>query len=153
MRPLRPHSGALQAEETWLGSARSRWRIGRDLDLVRNPTGGFGADLLTGTQQGATATTETPSASGELASLVATESSNPLYSLDVSYRDALGRIETKVEAIGAGPSTTTVYTYDPAGRLDTVTVGGTLVADYAYDPNGNRTHEREHLPASVSIPR
>jgi len=50
---------------------------------------GFGAGLLTGTTQGAIATTETPSPFGELESLVATENSNPLYTLDVSARDAL----------------------------------------------------------------
>ena len=118
---------------------------GPDLALVRNAGAGFGAGLLTGTTQGSVSTTETPSAFGELASLVATESSNPLYSLDVSARDLLGRIATKTETIGAGPVTTSAYTYDAAGRLDTVTVNGTLTADYAYDANGNRTHEREDL--------
>ena len=118
---------------------------GPDLALVRNAGADFGAGLLTGTTQGSVATTETPSAFGELASLVATESSNPLYSLDVSARDLLGRIETKTETIGTGPTTASAYTYDAAGRLDTVTVNGTLTADYAYDANGNRTHEREDL--------
>ncbi|MCZ7619695.1 MAG: hypothetical protein M5U32_15880 [Myxococcota bacterium] len=118
---------------------------GPDLALVRDAGAGFGAGLLTGTTQGSVATTETPSPFGELASLVATESSNPLYSLDVSARDLLGRIATKIETIGTGPVTTSAYTYDAAGRLDTVTVNGTLTADYAYDANGNRTHEREDL--------
>ncbi len=121
---------------------------GPDLALVRNAGAGFGAGLLTGTTQGSVSTTETPSAFGELASLVATESSNPLYSLDVSARDLLGRIATKTETIGTGPATTSAYTYDAAGRLDTVTVNGTLTADYAYDANGNRTHEREDLLGS-----
>ncbi len=116
---------------------------GPDLALVRDAGAGFGAGLLTGTTQGSVATTETPSPFGELASLVATESSNPLYSLDVSARDLLGRIETKIETIGTGPATTSAYTYDAAGRIDTVTVNGVLQADYAYDANGNRTHERE----------
>jgi RHS repeat-associated protein len=118
---------------------------GPALTLTRDPSAGFGAGLLTGTTQDAIATVETPSAFGELETLVATQSGNPLYVLDVATRDALGRIETKAETIGAGPGTTSLYTYDTAGRLDTVTVNGTLTADYAYDPNGNRTHEREDL--------
>ena len=118
---------------------------GPDLVLVRNAGAGFGAGLLTGTTQDSVATTETPSAFGELAILEATASGSPLYSLDVSARDALGRIETKTETIGAGPATASAYTYDAAGRLDTVTVNGILTADYAYDANGNRTHEREDL--------
>ena len=118
---------------------------GPELDLQRNAGAGFGAGLLTGTTQGVIATTETPSPFGELESLVATENSNPLYTLDVGARDALGRIETKIETLGAGSPVSTVYTYDAAGRLDTVTVDSTLTADYAYDANGNRTHEREDL--------
>ncbi|MCZ7619687.1 MAG: RHS repeat-associated core domain-containing protein [Myxococcota bacterium] len=118
---------------------------GPELDLQRNAGAGFGAGLLTGTTQGVIATTETPSPFGELESLVATENSNPLYTLDVGARDALGRIETKIETLGAGSPVSTVYTYDAAGRLDTVTVDSTLTADYAYDANGNRIHEREDL--------
>lgn len=121
---------------------------GPDLDLVRNPTTGFGAGLLTGTTQGVIATAETPSAFGELATVAATANGSSLYGLDVSDRDALGRIETKVETVG-GVATTAGYTYDDAGRLDTVTVGGSLVADYAYDTNGNRTKEREDLGGSA----
>ena len=116
-----------------------------DLDLIRDPGTGFGAGLLTGTVQGVVATAETPNAFGELESVVATANGGPLYALDVSHRDPLGRIETKIETVGAGPATPTVYTYDAAGRLDTVAVDGVLVADYAYDANGNRTHEREDL--------
>ncbi len=62
---------------------------GPGLALLRNAGAGLGAGLLMGTTQGAIATTETPSPFGELASLVATENSNPLYILDVSARDAL----------------------------------------------------------------
>lgn len=52
-------------------------------------------------------------------------------------RDKLGRITQKVETIGAAV-TTTAYGYDLAGRLDTVTENGTLIADYQYDSNSNR---------------
>jgi len=53
-------------------------------------------------------------------------------------RDKLGRITQKIETV-QGSSHTTDYSYDLAGRLDTVTVDGTLSADYGYDANGNRT--------------
>ena len=52
-------------------------------------------------------------------------------------RDKLGRITQKVETV-AGLSATSDYTYDLAGRLDTVSVDGALIADYAYDSNSNR---------------
>ena len=52
-------------------------------------------------------------------------------------RDKLGRITQKVETV-AGLSETSDYTYDLAGRLDTVTIDGALIADYAYDSNSNR---------------
>jgi len=89
---------------------------GTPLDLLRDPAQGFGAGLLTGTTQGVVTTSELPSAFGEPASLTATANGNPLYHLDVSDRDALGRIETRVETV-QGTTTTTVYGYDPAGRL------------------------------------
>ena len=38
-----------------------------------------------------------------------------------------------------GVMTTFDYTYDPVGRLDTVSQGGMVVRDYDYDDNGNRT--------------
>jgi|GEM_PF-330433 len=59
------------------------------------------------------------------------------YSLD---RRADGRITTRAETV-AGTSTTLTYTYDPLGRLRTVTRGGTVVEEYRYDANGNRTFQ------------
>ena len=122
---------------------------GPDLALVRNAGADFGAGLLTGTTQGSVATTETPSAFGELASLVATESSNPLYSLDVSARDLLGRIETKTETIGTGPTTQppavtgipdtrTVYEYDFDRTLTLVTRPDGKTVDLDYEPATGR---------------
>ena len=53
-------------------------------------------------------------------------------------RDKLGRINRKLETV-EGVTTTTDYSYDLAGRLETVTTNGVLNASYAYDVNGNRT--------------
>jgi len=58
---------------------------------------------------------------------------------DVQYsRDKLGRISRKVETIG-GTSVTTDYSYDLAGRLETVSENSVLVETYSYDSNDNRT--------------
>lgn len=61
-----------------------------------------------------------------------------LYSASYPVRDKLGRIKQKVESV-QGTSHTYDYTYDTAGRLDTVTKDGVLVSDYEFDANGNRT--------------
>jgi len=53
-------------------------------------------------------------------------------------RDRLGRLTRKTETVG-GTTTVSDYAYDAAGRLDTVTVGGIVRADYDYDANSNRT--------------
>jgi RHS repeat-associated protein len=63
-------------------------------------------------------------------------SGTPIYTTTYT-RDKLGRITTKVEMI-QGVTKTYDYAYDPAGRLDTVTIDGILEADYDYDLNGNR---------------
>jgi len=52
-------------------------------------------------------------------------------------RDKLGRIMRKTETV-LGISRRYDYTYDLAGRLETVTVDGTLQSTYVYDANGNR---------------
>lgn len=52
-------------------------------------------------------------------------------------RDRLGRITRKTELI-AGVTTVSHYAYDAAGRIDAVTVGGVVRADYDYDSNSNR---------------
>ena len=113
---------------------------GPSLVLTRDPGLGFGAGLVTGTSQGVVTTSEIPSAFGELATRTASANGTPVYQLDVSDRDALGRIETRVETI-LGTTTTSVYGYDAVGRLDTVTRSGSLVLDYSYDQSGNRLAE------------
>ncbi|MEW8657323.1 MAG: RHS repeat-associated core domain-containing protein [Candidatus Thiodiazotropha endolucinida] len=66
----------------------------------------------------------------------------------VSYtRDKLGHITEKTESI-EGLSTTYVYSYDMAGRLETVSEDGIETALYEYDSNGNRTHIDGNLVAT-----
>lgn len=76
---------------------------------------------------------------GELSSITSTYTPGPtqLYSASLT-RDAVGRITSKAETIG-GATTTYDYTFDSAGRLTDVSVGGTSVGSYAYDSNSNRT--------------
>src|SRR5438045_7945606 len=50
----------------------------------------------------------------------------------------LGRIQQKTETI-QGDTKTTEYGYDTVGRLITVAENGSLVRQYHYDDNGNRT--------------
>jgi YD repeat-containing protein len=55
-------------------------------------------------------------------------------------RDATGRIKTKTESV-AGSARLFAYTYDHLGRLRTVTRDGSLVEEYRYDNNGNRSYQ------------
>jgi YD repeat-containing protein len=55
-------------------------------------------------------------------------------------RDDAGRITDKTETID-GVTSTYSYTYDPMGRLLTVTKDATLVEEYQYDSVGTRTYE------------
>ncbi len=103
-----------------------------DMSLTRDPQTGF----LTGTMLGVVTTSYTYSPFGELATMSAEVSGTPIYTTTYT-RDKLGRITTKVEMI-QGVTKTYDYAYDPAGRLDTVTIDGILEADYDYDSNGNR---------------
>ena len=61
-------------------------------------------------------------------------------------RDDTGRITQKAETVG-GVISTYVYTYDPIGRLLTVTKDSALVEEYQYSPNctGTRTYEMNSL--------
>ena len=55
-------------------------------------------------------------------------------------RDENGRITQKQETV-AGVTSTYQYTYDPMGRLLTVTKDGDLVEEYQYNANGTRSYE------------
>jgi RHS repeat-associated protein len=59
-------------------------------------------------------------------------------------RDDTGRIIEKAETI-EGVTSNFSYTYDPVGRLLTVTWDNTLVEAYAYGPNGTRIQETNVL--------
>ncbi len=74
---------------------------------------------------------------GTLTRLTATFGSSAL--LDIGYtRDTVGRLSQVVETI-QGVVNTRSFAYDSVGRLDQVRQNGSLVADYDYDINGNRT--------------
>jgi RHS repeat-associated protein len=73
---------------------------------------------------------------GALAGYTATIASAPLF--QTSYvRDSLGRI-TELTEVVQGVTTVAAFSYDSAGRLETVRRDGTLTASYHYDANGNR---------------
>ncbi len=73
---------------------------------------------------------------GALASYSASAGGAALF--QSSYvRDSLSRITELTETV-QGVASTIAFTYDSAGRLETVRRGGTLTASYRYDANGNR---------------
>jgi RHS repeat-associated protein len=59
-------------------------------------------------------------------------------------RDDNGRITQKIETVN-GDTSNYLYTYDPMGRLLTVTKDSTLVEEYQYGLNGTRTYEMNAL--------
>jgi len=59
-------------------------------------------------------------------------------------RDDNGRITQKTETVN-GDMSNYIYTYDPMGRLLTVTKDSTLAEEYQYGMNGTRTHEMNAL--------
>ncbi|MBW2539782.1 MAG: hypothetical protein JRE27_09275, partial [Deltaproteobacteria bacterium] len=59
-------------------------------------------------------------------------------------RDDNGRITQKTETTG-GVTSNYMYTYDPMGRLLTVTKDDALVEEYEYGQNGTRTYEMNTL--------
>ncbi|MBI4702425.1 MAG: hypothetical protein HY744_15000 [Deltaproteobacteria bacterium] len=92
--------------------------------------------LLRGTTLGSVVSTTGHSGYGELDHQFVTAGGTPVF--EVSYtRDLLGRIVEKTETV-QGHTSTTIYGYDLAGRLERVTRDGHVAAEYAYDPNGNR---------------
>jgi RHS repeat-associated protein len=91
--------------------------------------------LALGTNLGNVSTSLSHNAFGELNGLSATFQGKVAFTQDLE-RDALGRIVQLDETLG-NIETTTLYTYDGAGRLETVTRGND-VTTYQYDENGNR---------------
>jgi RHS repeat-associated protein len=73
---------------------------------------------------------------GALASYAASAGGTALF--QASYvRDSLSRITQLTEMV-QGATRVIAFTYDSAGRLETVRRDGTLAASYRYDGNGNR---------------
>jgi RHS repeat-associated protein len=93
--------------------------------------------LLAGTTTGTISDAWTFDAFGDAASYVVTRGSTTLYSVS-DTRDKVGRVTARTETIG-GATTNYAYSYDAAGRLANVTIGGVQSAAYAYDADGNRT--------------
>ncbi len=76
---------------------------------------------------------------GEIDSQDMTVSGNSAVQWTLTRNNA-GRIIHKTETV-AGITGSYTYTYDPLGRLETVTKDSVLVESYGYDPNGTRTSE------------
>ncbi|EDY87718.1 NHL repeat containing protein [gamma proteobacterium HTCC5015] len=116
-----------------------------DLSINRSATNG----LITGTTLADITTSRQYNGFGEIDAVGASHAGEgELY--QASYiRDKLGRITQKTEKLpsptsgeageepGERVETTTVYGYDTAGRLQTVTRNGATIT-YSYDANGNR---------------
>jgi len=95
--------------------------------------------LPTGVIGGALNLTRAFNGYGEVASEAFAISSQDVTSWSL-VRDKAGRIIEKTEAVG-GVTSHYVYTYDPMGRLLTVTKDGSLVEQYQYNQNGTRISE------------
>ncbi len=74
---------------------------------------------------------------GRLSLRTHTVAGTPVYQLQLAYDD-VGRIRRKIETV-SGATGTYDYTYDVDGQLTEVRRDGTLIEQYGYDPNGNRT--------------
>ena len=103
-----------------------------DLALTRHPQNG----LLMGASLGGVSSAYGYNGHGELTNDSTTTASTSLLEVTL-VRDDLGRITEKAETID-GVETEYAYSYDTAGRLETESVDGAILATYAYDANGNR---------------
>jgi len=80
---------------------------------------------------------------GEQDGQVSTISSQGVNSWSLAHDDN-GQITQKIETVDSNTSTYD-YTYDPIGRLLTVTKDSSLVEEYDYDLNGTRNYEMNTL--------
>jgi RHS repeat-associated protein len=158
------YDGPLPLSSMWLGLVQGAVTIGYDTDLRRSSiaaAGGTRLDFaydrdgmltavgplqlprdpasgrLASRRLGGVTEVLGYDAFGDLATVSASFGSTPLYSIDVSTRDPLGRISLKVETVD-GVTHTSSYAYTPMGELRSVLVDGTLTTSFTYDPNGNR---------------
>jgi RHS repeat-associated protein len=132
---------------------------GSALTVYRRPEPGGTADngLVDSTQVGVVVESLDYNAHGELANLRYRRTTDNAVLLQQSLsRDALGRVTALTETV-AGVTHTTGYTYDVAGRLESVSTEGVQSRRYEYDSlqvgNGNRTQEfgpGDQLLASAS---
>ena len=93
--------------------------------------------MLIGTTINTLTTEYTYNDFGEMVGYQARNGTEELFSSTYT-RDKLGRIETKSETV-LGTTTSRTYVYDQAGRLEQVKEGETVLEEYTYDTNGNRT--------------
>jgi RHS repeat-associated protein len=103
-----------------------------DLTFERNVETG----AVTGAEVGDLDETATYDEFGQLDTYKLKRGSAIVYSVDLDY-DKGTRITRSQETTSSGSSETS-YTYDDAGRLQTVSRDGSVEATYAYDANGNR---------------
>ena len=104
---------------------------GQTLTIKHDAQTGF----ATSTALGSVATSYATNGFGELTRIEVTTKAAPTLAQDIE-RDALGRITRITETLN-GRAQELAYTYDAAGRLETVTRDG-VVTTYQYDPRGNR---------------
>ena len=104
-----------------------------DLTVTRDPDTGFVTEDTIGNnfEEDLSYTTDY----GELSDITAKYSGTTKYEEAIT-RDAVGRVHQKVENY-LGTSHTYVYTYDSAGRLETVTKDSSAYESYGYDSNSN----------------
>ena len=112
-----------------------------DMSLTRSAANG----LLTNTALGNVTTTHQHNAFGEPVA-VAVDSGTDQAAGFTYERDKLGRITHKTEVVD-GQTIEDSYEYDLAGRLVNMTRNGQTTT-WAYDENGNRTHENGQPIAS-----
>lgn len=62
-----------------------------------------------------------------------------LYEYEVTTRDAVGRETARDEQLTGESARAYTFFYDGENRLEEVRIGGSAVATYGYDANGNRT--------------
>ena len=156
------HDGSLLRDSAWAGTVTGTVRRGYDANFRLTSLAVNGSPIpfaydtdslltaagvltlrrdalsgrLTVTTLGAVTDAFTYNGFGEVTTYQASRGGTALFAAQYT-RDALGRITRKSETL-AGKTTSSDYTYDPAGRLQSVRVNGTLLAAYSYDANSNR---------------
>ena len=110
-----------------------------DFTITRNAQNGL-AERING---GNLNLSRTFNAYGEIEAQDYTVNTQNLTSWNLA-RNNNGRITGKTETVDGTPSDY-AYTYDPMGRLLTVTKDGLLVQEYRYDANGTRNYEMNAL--------